>query len=278
MTRRSVHVAAGAALGGLLSLMAAWLVVPPATHRRPSPGSRPPTSRSRRCRRRPRPSRPAGTKPAGPRGSVAATPGVAGVDFADFAYPADSCRLGGDSEAATRESYPVRDGQFTDGLVTVFVDEAQPLGDLTGDGVGETLVVVTCTTGAGSSTHAHPWIFTADAAAPTGTRRLPLPTLHEDLVRARNITPESYLYFSRAVVKGGALTTEWSLGRKIDADAETIAVRHTWSGDAWRTETVPEHPTGNRVACSSVIPQMRYSASRGSALFAVTTLRDLSLS
>jgi hypothetical protein len=165
------------------------------------------------------------------------------VDFANMALPADACAMGG-VYPVPATGYPLHDGlfQFDGGGVEVNAD-AIVYGDLTGDGHDEAVVPVVCSTGVGSSTRAHPWVYTPDPNGPGGVRRLPLPALTDATMRQVGLPDDSYTRGPGPItITADTLTLGWMVWRP-DAEPVTagqvLTTRQHWTGTTWQTTNPP---------------------------------------
>jgi hypothetical protein len=210
-----------------------------------------------------------------------ARPDIRAVDFARFPLTDDTCRPAGEwpeapsSDAAEGSRPPHQE-------VTV---QSSTYGDLTGDGLDEAVIAVSCTTEWSPAPFVLPWVFTLDEASPTGVRRLPFTPPGGDVqalggcwmrwIRAAELSglgaPAATTRPAPGVVPAptctidqaprivdGALELHWRLSidaSPVPGDGPSV---HTWTGTAWAEPppasppptAVPEPPPGPTAAPS----------------------------
>jgi hypothetical protein len=170
-----------------------------------------------------------------------AGPDIRTVDFKNRTYPADTCAMG--TYEAPAEGYPLRDGVWNGATFDLVSIEQDPVyGDVTGDGREDAVVTILCSTGVGSSNRRHPWVYTPDATAPGGIRRLTLPRLTEGEVAQVGLPPDSYTRGGGASIANGVLTIEWTTWTPEDTamwPSKFVTTHQRWNGTAWQTTSPP---------------------------------------
>jgi hypothetical protein len=169
-------------------------------------------------------------------------PDVHAVDFRNMTYPADTCVLGGIAEPPAA-GYPVHNGRW-DGQAGEYIalERDVTYGDVTGDGQDEAVVTIACSTGIGTSTRTHPWVYTADAAAARTVRRLAFPTLTEAVLAQVGLPAESYTRGGPVSVANGALTIDWAVWTPSDPlnfPSRRVITQQRWSGSEWQATGRP---------------------------------------
>jgi hypothetical protein len=174
---------------------------------------------------------PAGTKP-----------DIHRVDFRNFTYPANTCAIAGFPPAPDGDGYPLRDARWNgQGNEYVAVERDVVYGDVTGDGRDDAVVTVTCSSGVGSGTNTHPWVFTPDASAPAGARQLAFPGLTDPTLRQLGLAG-AHTRGGVAEVGDGVLTITWGVFTPDDlpiAPSKLVTTRQRWDGGAWHDATAP---------------------------------------
>jgi hypothetical protein len=168
-----------------------------------------------------------------------------GVDFANMAYPADSCTmLPTENGRRAVGEYTVHDGRFDGGATGKSVDIGDiRYGDVNGDGRDEAVVHLACHTGPGSARRIHPWVYTADTADITGIRRLAFSRPTDEELAVAGLRAGGVARTGTGTVVDGVLVVEWQVmaapaAAGAAATPWAVTTHQRWNGRDWET-TVP---------------------------------------